>query len=44
MYEKNRIKFSYNIIDINSLQIEKLKKMKSNIAKELLNIKINIYK
>lgn len=44
MYEKNRIKFSYNIIDINSLEIEKLKKMKSNIAKELLNIKINIYK
>jgi hypothetical protein len=43
-YEKNRINFSYNMININDLNIKNLKNMKSNIAKELINIKINIYK
>lgn len=42
--EKNRINFSYNVIDINSLEINKLLNMKSYIAKEFINIKINIYK
>lgn len=42
--EKNRINFSYNIIEINNLGINKLQKMKSNIAQELINIKLNIYK
>lgn len=42
--EKNRINFSYNIIEINNLEINKLQKMKSNIAQELINIKLNIYK
>lgn len=43
-YEKNRINFSYNVIDINLLDIKKVQKMSSYIAKELINIKINIYK
>ena len=43
-YEKNRINFSYNIIDVNDLEISKLQLMKSYIAKEFVNIKINIYK
>ena len=42
--EKNRINFSYNIIDINTLEINKLQYMKSYVAKEFINIKINIYK
>ena len=42
--EKSRINFSYNIIDINILEINELQKMKSGIVKELINIKINIYK
>lgn len=42
--ERNRINFSYNIIDVNNLEINKLQNMKSYIAKEFLNIKINIYK
>ena len=42
--ERNRINFSYNIIDINTLEINKLRKMSSNIVKELINAKINIYK
>lgn len=42
--EKNRINFSYNIIDINTLEINKLQDMKSYVAKEFINIKINIYK
>ena len=42
--EKNRINFSYNIIEINNLEINKLQKMKSNIAQEFINIKLNIYK
>ena len=37
--EGNRINFSYNIIDINKLEI-----MSSSIVKELINAKINIYK
>ena len=42
--ERNRINFSYNIIDINTLEINKLRKMNSSIVKELINVKINIYK
>lgn len=42
--EGNRINFSYNIIDINKLEINKLRKMNSSIVKELINAKINIYK
>lgn len=42
--EENRINFSYNIIDVNRLEINKLKNMKSKIAQEFINIKINIYK
>lgn len=42
--EKNRINFSYNIIEVNSLEISKLQNMKSKIAEEFVNIKINIYK
>ncbi len=42
--EKNRINFSYNIIDVNNLEVSKLQCMKSYIAKEFVNIKINIYK
>lgn len=40
--EKNRINFSYNMIDINSLEINKLLNMKSYIAKEFVNIKVAI--
>lgn len=43
-YEKNRINFLYNMINVNNLSINELKNMKSNIAKEFINIKINIYK
>ena len=42
--EENRVNFSYNIIDINKLEINKLRKMNSSIVKELINAKINIYK
>ncbi len=42
--EKNRINFSYNIIDVNNLEVSKLKCMKSYIAKKIIDIKINIYK
>ena len=37
--ERNRINFSYNIIDINKLEINKLRKMSSSIVKELINTK-----
>lgn len=37
--EKNRINFSYNIIDVNDLEINKLQNMKSNIAQEFINMK-----
>lgn len=43
-FEKNRMNFSYNIIDVNNLEITKLQNMKSYIAQEFINIKINIYK
>lgn len=43
-FEKNRINFSYNFINIHSLEIGKLLKMNSNITKEFINAKINIYK
>lgn len=42
--EKNRINFAYNFIDINRLEIDKLQNMKSSIAREFINAKINIYK
>lgn len=42
--EKNRINFSYNIIDVNNIEITKLQNMRSYIAQEFINIKINIYK
>lgn len=42
--ERNRINFLYNIIDINTLEINKLRKMSSIIVKEFINAKINIYK
>lgn len=38
-YEKNRINFSYNIIDINNITTEELKKMKSMLADILLKLK-----
>ena len=38
-YEKNRINFSYNIIDINNITSDKLKNMNSEVAKTLLQIK-----
>lgn len=43
-YEKNKINFSYNMISVNDLDIDELKNMKSDIAEEFINIKINIYK
>lgn len=42
--KENMINFSYNIIDINTLEIHNLSRMDSSIAKELINAKINIYK
>lgn len=42
--EGNRIKFSYNMINVNELSSNQLKDMKSNLAREFINIKINIYK
>lgn len=42
--EKNRINFSYNIINVNNLEITKLQNMRSYIAQEFINIKINIYR
>lgn len=38
-FEEYKINFSYNMININDLKIEELEKMKSNVAKELLDIK-----
>lgn len=42
--EKNRINFSYNMINVNNLNVNQLINMESSIAKEFINIKINIYK
>ncbi len=42
--EKNRINFSYNFINVNSLEISNLKKMSSNVVKEIIDIKIKFYK
>ena len=42
-YEKNRINFSYNLIDVNSFEMQQLKKMKSKVAKKLLDKHINKY-
>ncbi len=36
---KNRINFSYNTISVNNLEIDELQNMKSNIAKEFINIR-----
>lgn len=38
-YEDNKINFSYNMININDLEIYDLEKMKSKIAKELIKLK-----
>ena len=38
-YEKNRINFSYNIIDVNNITSDELKCMKSEVAKKLLQLK-----
>lgn len=38
-YEKNKIRFSYNVININNFKIGELNKMNSEVAKELINIK-----
>lgn len=38
-YEDNRINFNYNMINVNNLNINDLKKMQSKIAKELLSLK-----
>lgn len=38
-YEKNKIRFSYNVININDFKIGELNKMNSEVAKELINIK-----
>lgn len=37
--EKNKINFSYNIIDINDLKIENLEKLESKVIKEIIKIK-----
>ena len=37
--EKNKINFSYNMININDLNLDELNNMKSNISKEFINIK-----
>lgn len=37
--EGNRIKFSYNMINVNELSSNQLKDMKSNMAREFVNIK-----
>lgn len=37
--KNNRINFSYNIININDINIDKLKNMKCKVAQELLKIK-----
>ena len=37
--EKNRINFSYNMINVNDLNFDELKNMQSNISKEFINIK-----
>lgn len=36
---KNSINFSYNTISVNNLEIDELQNMKSNIAKEFINIR-----
>lgn len=38
-FEQYKINFSYNMININDLKIQELKKMKSEVAKELLYMK-----
>ena len=37
--EKNKINFSYNIIDINDLKFENLEKLESKVIKEIIKIK-----
>lgn len=43
-FENNRIKFAYNMINVSNLNFDNLKNMKSKIAKQFVNFKINIYK
>ena len=38
-YDSNRINFSYNMINVNELSSNQLKKLKSNIAKEFISMK-----
>lgn len=38
-YEKNKVRFSYNVININNFKLDELNKMDSEVAKELINIK-----
>ena len=38
-FKDNEINFSYNLLNINDLEIEKLKNMKSKISEELINTK-----
>lgn len=38
-YENNKINFSYNMIDINRIEVGKLETMESKIAKELICLK-----
>lgn len=38
-YEDNKINFSYNMMNINDLEIYDLKSMKSKVAKELIKLK-----
>ena len=37
--EKNRINFSYNVINLNDLKLDELNNMKSSISKEFINMK-----
>lgn len=38
-FEDNKINFSYNMININDLEINKLQNMKSEVAKEIVKLK-----
>ena len=38
-YEKNKINFSYNMININNLKIDELENMECKVAKEIIGLK-----
>ena len=38
-FENNKINFSYNLININDLNVKELRKMESNVAKRFITIK-----